>query len=93
MEAVNSHKGNRQLTERTVGYMLKRAAKRAGIAENFSPHWQRALDRGATLAEVQTTLGHANVANERLSARAAQHVERAQAGRGHFSLRTTTSFA
>ena len=63
-----SHKGNRQLTERTVGYMLKRAAKRAGIAESISPHWLRhahgshALDRGATLAEVQTTLGHANVA-------------------------------
>jgi integrase/recombinase XerD len=63
-----SHKGGRRLTERTVGYMLKRAAKRAGIAETISPHWLRhvhgshALDRGATLAEVQTTLGHANVA-------------------------------
>jgi integrase/recombinase XerD len=63
-----SHKGHRRLTERTVGYMLKRAAKRAGIAETVSPHWLRhahgshALDRGATLAEVQTTLGRANVA-------------------------------
>jgi site-specific recombinase XerD len=63
-----SHKGGRRLTERTVGYMLKRAAKRAGIADTVSPHWLRhahgshALDRGATLAEVQTTLGHANVA-------------------------------
>jgi site-specific recombinase XerD len=63
-----SHKGGRRLTERTVGYMLKRTAKRAGIAGAVSPHWLRhahgshALDRGATLAEVQTTLGHANVA-------------------------------
>ena len=63
-----SHKGGRRLTERTVGYMLKRTAKRAGIAETVSPHWLRhahgshALDRGATLAEVQSTLGHANVA-------------------------------
>ena len=63
-----SHKGGRRLTERTVGYMLKRTAKRAGIADTVSPHWLRhahgshALDRGATLAEVQSTLGHANVA-------------------------------
>jgi integrase/recombinase XerD len=63
-----SHKGGRRLTERTVGYMLKRTAKRAGLAEPVSPHWLRhahgshALDRGATLAEVQTTLGHSNVA-------------------------------
>ena len=63
-----SHNGGRRLTERTVGYMLKRAAKRAGVNEAVSPHWLRhahgshALDRGATLAEVQTTLGHANVA-------------------------------
>lgn len=63
-----SHNGGRRLTERTVNYMLKRTAKRAGIAETISPHKLRhahgghALDRGATLAEVQSTLGHANVA-------------------------------
>jgi len=63
-----SHKGSGRLTERTVNYMLKRAAKRAGITQRVSPHWLRhahgshALDRGATLAEVQSTLGHANVA-------------------------------
>ena len=56
------------LSERAVNYMLKRAAERAGITGTVSPHWLRhahgshALDRGATLAEVQTTLGHANVA-------------------------------
>ena len=95
-----SHKGGRRLTERTVGYMLKRTAKRAGIAETVSPHWLRhahgshALDRGATLAEVQSTLGHANVATTSgYPARAAQHLERPQAGRGHFSLRKTTTFS
>lgn len=62
-----SRKGGR-LTERAVNYMMKRAAERAGITDAVSPHWLRhahgshALDRGATLAEVQTTLGHANVA-------------------------------
>jgi len=56
------------LTERAVNYMLKRAAKRAGTTGAVSPHWLRhahgshALDRGATLPEVQATLGHANVA-------------------------------
>ena len=39
----------------------------AGVTDRLSPHWLRhahgshALDRGATLAEVQGTLGHANV--------------------------------
>ena len=57
-----------RLKQRAIGYMIKRAAKHAGIAETVSPHWLRhahgshALDRGATLAEVQSTLGHANVA-------------------------------
>ena len=57
-----------RLKQRAIGYMLKRTAKRAGISEAVSPHWLRhahgshALDRGATLAEVQSTLGHANVA-------------------------------
>jgi integrase/recombinase XerD len=56
------------LTERAVHSMVKRAAKSAGITEAVSPHWLRhahgshALDRGASLAEVQSTLGHSNVA-------------------------------
>jgi integrase/recombinase XerD len=42
--------------------------KRAGIDAPVSPHWLRhaharyAIDRGATLPEVQATLGHANIA-------------------------------
>ena len=57
-----------RLKQRAISYMLKRTAKRAGITQPVSPHWPRhapgshALDRGATLAEVLTTLGHANVA-------------------------------
>jgi integrase/recombinase XerD len=62
-----SRKGSR-LTERAVNYLLKRIAECAGVTGAVSPHWLRhahgshALDRGATLAEVQETLGHANVA-------------------------------
>ncbi len=57
-----------RLKQRAIRYMIKRTAKRAGIAQPVSPHWLRhahgshALDRGATLAEVQSTLGHGNVA-------------------------------
>jgi integrase/recombinase XerD len=63
-----TRKGGQRLKQRAIGYMLKRTAKRAGITQPVSPHWLRhahgshALDRGATLAEVQSTLGHANVA-------------------------------
>jgi len=61
-----SRKGG-HLTERAVYGMVKRAAAKARINEAVSPHWLRhahgshAIDRGATLPEVQATLGHANV--------------------------------
>jgi integrase/recombinase XerD len=41
---------------------------RAGLVAPVSPHWLRhahashAIDRGATLPEVQATLGHGNIA-------------------------------
>jgi integrase/recombinase XerD len=60
--------GGGKLTERNVNAMLKRAAKKAGINEAVSPHWSRhahgshAIDRGASLPEVQSTLGHGNIA-------------------------------
>ena len=63
-----SRKGGGRLTERAVLGMVKRTAKRAGINEGVSPHWLRhahgshAIDRGASLPEVQATLGHGNVA-------------------------------
>ncbi len=63
-----SRKGGTPLHDRAVNRMLKSAAEKAGVNPAISAHWLRhahashALDRGATLAEVQTTLGHANVA-------------------------------
>src|SRR5262245_15667447 len=61
-----SRRGGR-LTERAVHAMVKRAAARAGVNEAISPHWLRhahgshAIDNGASLPEVQATLGHANI--------------------------------
>jgi site-specific recombinase XerD len=63
-----SRKLGGHLDPHSVHDMVKRTAKRAGINEAVSPHWLRhahgshALELGATLAEVQSTLGHANVA-------------------------------
>lgn len=62
-----SRKGG-PLTERAVHGTVKRTAAAAGINEAISPHWLRhahgshAIERGASLPEVQATLGHANVA-------------------------------
>ncbi len=62
-----SRKGG-SLTERAVNGMVKRAAARAGVNASVSPHWLRhahgshAIDRGASLPEVQSTLGHGNIA-------------------------------
>jgi site-specific recombinase XerD len=48
--------------------LIRRAAAKAGLEAPISPHWLRhahashAIDRGATLPEVQSTLGHSNVA-------------------------------
>ncbi len=71
------------LTERAVNGMVKRTARKAVISEAVSPHWLRhahgshAIDRGASLPEVQSTLGHGNIATTSgLPARPAQHVER-----------------
>jgi integrase/recombinase XerD len=48
--------------------IVKWAAAAAGIEAPVSPHWLRhahgahAIDRGASLPEVQGTLGHSNIA-------------------------------
>lgn len=48
--------------------IVRRAARRAGISKDVSPHWMRhahashALDRGAPIHLVQATLAHASVA-------------------------------
>jgi integrase/recombinase XerD len=63
-----SRKGGSHLTERAVNGMMKRTAVKAGINPGVSPHWLRhahgshAIDRGASLPEVQATLGHDNIA-------------------------------
>ena len=63
-----SRQGGGRLTERAVRSMVKRAAKAAGITGAVSPHWLRhahgshAIDHGASLPEVQATLGHGNIA-------------------------------
>lgn len=58
----------RPLHPTQVRRIVRRAARRAGIERNVSPHWFRhghashALDRGAPVHLVQATLGHASVA-------------------------------
>jgi integrase/recombinase XerD len=65
--ASRKHNRGAKLTERAVLGMLKRTAIKAGVNEAVSPHRLRhahgshAIDRGASLPEVQATLGHANV--------------------------------
>ena len=56
-----------RMTTRGIHGLIKTAARRAGVTAALSPHWLRhahgshALDNGATLAEVQETLGHGNI--------------------------------
>jgi integrase/recombinase XerD len=80
-----SRKGG-HLTERAVNGMVKRTARKAGINEAVSPHWLRhahgshAIDRGASLPEVQSTLGYGNIA----TALWQLHPNSRQTGRGAF---------
>ena len=61
-------RSGRCLDRGRVRVILRRAAKRAGLAEPVSPHWLRhahashALDHGAPIHLVQATLGHSSVA-------------------------------
>ena len=61
-----SQKGG-ALSRQQAWQIVKTAAARAGLPENLSPHWLRhahashAMDRGAPIALVQATLGHASV--------------------------------
>jgi len=83
-----SRKTGARLTERAVLGIVKRAAATAGIEAPVSPHWLRhahtshAIDRGATLPEVQSTLGHGNIAANhhiRLPSRAPGEFKRPEA--------------
>jgi integrase/recombinase XerD len=59
--------GNR-LKERSVRHVIKKMAKKAKVNSKLSPHWLRhahashSLDRGASVAEVASNLGHDSVA-------------------------------
>lgn len=63
-----SRKGATALEVRAITRIVAEAAKRAGIDEAVSAHWLRhanashALDNGATIAVVQASLGHKNLA-------------------------------
>lgn len=62
-----SRKDGGSLTPRQVARIVKVAAERAGLSAAVSPHWLRhahashALDRGAPVHVVQSTLGHASL--------------------------------
>jgi integrase/recombinase XerD len=63
-----SRNSGAQLGERAILGLVKRAAARAGPEAPVSPHWLRhahashAIDSGATLPEVQATLGRGTIA-------------------------------
>jgi len=63
-----SRKGHGHLDRSQVLRIVKKAAARAGLKGKVSPHWFRhahashALDRGAPIHLVQSTLGHSSVA-------------------------------
>ncbi len=63
-----SRKARGHLSAAQVWRIVRKAARRAGLKADVSPHWLRhghashALDRGAPIHLVQATLGHASVA-------------------------------
>jgi integrase/recombinase XerD len=60
-------KKGQRMYARAVHRMIKKAAEAAGVNEDVSAHWLRhahgshAIERGASLPEVQATLGHGNI--------------------------------
>ena len=67
-DPIFANRAGRPLTERGANYILKAAAKRAGLPGGFLAHWLRhahashAIDCSAPLPVVQSTLGHGNIA-------------------------------
>src|SRR5437763_4546669 len=67
-EPVFGSRSGKALDRGRVRVILRRAAQRAGVVEEVSPHWLRhahashALDHGAPIHLVQATLGHSSVA-------------------------------
>jgi integrase/recombinase XerD len=62
-----TNKADRRMDESTVFLIVRRAAARAGITGNVSPHWMRhahathALENGAPITLVKETLGHKSI--------------------------------
>jgi site-specific recombinase XerD len=73
-EAVARASAGPMVQRRAGNYLLKIAAKRAGLPADFSAHGppradaSHASERGATLPVVQSTLGHGDIAMTRLPA-------------------------
>ena len=67
----SERRDGKPLTERAIGYLVKAAAKRAGINPSASvrclrhAHASHALDNGAPIMLVSQTLGHADLKLER----------------------------
>ena len=66
-DPVFVNKKGERMYARAVHRMIKKAAEAAEINADVSPHWLRhahrshAIERGASLREVQATLGHGNI--------------------------------
>jgi integrase/recombinase XerD len=67
-QPVFPSRSGKSLDRGRVRVIVRRAARRAGVADAVSPHWLRhahashALDHGAPIHLVQATLGHSSVA-------------------------------
>ena len=65
---VFSNYKKKRLSVRSINYILKDAAKRAGVTEKVSPHWLRhshathSLAAGCDLPLLQQSLGHSSLA-------------------------------
>jgi integrase/recombinase XerD len=63
-----SRRGGGHLDQTAVLRIVRKAARRVGLEVNVSPHWLRhshathALERGAPIHLVASTLGHSSVA-------------------------------